>query len=175
MRATLETISLRDVARAAGVSTASASRALTGEKDVTPELRSRILAAAGRLGYVPNLAARSLATRRSGLVGMVVRNVADPLLAGILSACERRLAESAYGVMLTTTGGSPVQNLLATRALVARGAEGLVFAEIGASAEITQLLAARGVPWLSFGQAAGEGGSSWQSVGRREGAILAAR
>src|SRR5881396_3115233 len=160
-----DTITLRDVARAAGVSTASASRALTGEKNVTPELRSRILAAAGRLGYVPNLAARSLATRRSGLVGMVVRNVADPLLAGILSACERRLAESAYGVMLTTTSGSRQENLLAMHALLARGAQGMVFAEIGASGEIPQVLAARGIPWISFGEPVGDGGLSTQSVG----------
>ncbi|TMH22455.1 MAG: LacI family DNA-binding transcriptional regulator [Betaproteobacteria bacterium] len=47
-----ETMTLRDVARAAGASTASASRALTGEGSVTTELRSRILAAAARLGYV---------------------------------------------------------------------------------------------------------------------------
>jgi len=174
MRRTLETMTLRDVARAAGVSTASASRALAGEKNVTAELRSRILAAAGRLGYVPNLAARTLATRRSGLIGMVVRNVADPLIAGILTACERRLAESAYGVMLTTTGGAPEQNLLATHALLAHGAQGLVFAEVGASAEIARAMEAHGVPWVGVGEPASAGGSG-QSVGRREGAVLAAR
>ena len=170
-----QAVTLRDVARAAGVSTASASRALAGEGTVTSELRSRILAAAGRLGYVPNLAARTLATRRSGLIGMVVRNVADPLVAGILAACERRLAESAYGVTLATTGGSRQQNLLATHALLARGAQGLVFAEIGAPAEIAQALAARGVPWVSLGEPAGESSHSGQSIGRRQGAILAAR
>jgi len=170
-----DTITLRDVARAAGVSTASASRALAGENNVSPELRSRILAAAGRLGYVPNLAARTLATRRSGLVGMVVRNVADPLMAGILSACERRLAESGYGVMLATTSGSRQQNLLATNALLARGAQGLVFAEIGAPAEIAQTLAARRVPWVSLREPAGESSLSGQNIGRRQGAILAAR
>ncbi|HEY2987860.1 MAG TPA: LacI family DNA-binding transcriptional regulator [Candidatus Binatia bacterium] len=175
MRRTPETMTLRDVARAAGVSTASASRALAGEKNVTTELRSRILAAAGRLGYVPNLAARTLATRRSGLIGMVVRNIADPLIAGVLTTCERGLAESSYGVMLTTTDGSPEQNLLATHALLARGAQGLVFVEVGASAEIARALEARGVPWVGVGEPAWAAGVSGQGVGRREGAVLAAR
>ena len=51
-------VRLRDVARAAGVSTASASRALSAPSLVSPSLTARILAAAERLGYVPNLAAR---------------------------------------------------------------------------------------------------------------------
>ena len=175
MESSVEATTLRDVARAAGVSTASASRALSGEKNVSPELCSRIVAAAARLGYVPNLAARTLATRRSGLVGMVVRNIADPLIAGVLTACERRLAESAYGVMLTTTSGSRQENLLAMHALLARGAQGMVFADIGASGDIPQVLSARGIPWISLGESAGDGRLATQSVGRREGAVLAAR
>ena len=101
------TVTLRDVARAAGVSTASASRALAGEGAVTPALRGRIEAAAVRLGYVPNLAARALATRRSGLIGVLVQNLADPLIANILTVCERTLVESACGVVLTTTDDTP--------------------------------------------------------------------
>src|SRR5260370_40267687 len=147
-----ETMTLRDVARAAGASTASASRALTGEGSVTTGLRSRILAAASRLGYVPNLAARTLATRRSGLIGIIVRNVADPLIAGILTACERRLADFGYGIMLITTGGRPEQNLLATHALLGRGGQAVGFAEVGASAAIAPGLGAHVVPWVSVGQ-----------------------
>ena len=168
-------MTLRDVARAAGASTASASRALAGEGSVTTELRSRILAAAARLGYVPNLAARTLATRRSGLIGIIVGSVADPLIVNILAACERRLAEFAYGVMLITTGGRPEQNLLATHALLGRGAQAVVFAEAGASTEIARALAAHGVPWVSLGKSAAAAGAPSLSVGRCEGAVLAAR
>jgi LacI family transcriptional regulator len=170
-----QAVTLRDVARASGVSTASASRALAGEGAVTTELRSRILAAAGRLGYVPNLAARTLATRRSGLIGIVVQNLADPLIANILTACERRLAESACGVLLTTTGGSPEENLLATHALLGRGAQALIFAEVGASAEIARTIGARGVPWVSLAERALAAGVPSLSVGRRQWAVLAAR
>src|SRR2546430_17709988 len=112
MKSPFDTITLRDVARAAGVSTASASRGLAGESNVSAELRSRVLAAATRLGYVPNLAARTLATRRSGLIGMVVRNVADPLMAGGPSAgpggprriAPRRVAPARPAARLDPTG-----------------------------------------------------------------------
>jgi LacI family transcriptional regulator len=174
-RARSQVVTLRDVARASGVSTASASRALAGEGAVTTELRSRILAAAARLGYVPNAAARTLATGQSGLVGIVVQNLADPLVANILTACERRLAESGCGVMLTTTGGSPEENLRATHALLGRGAQALIFAEVGASAEIARALAARGVPWVNLAERALAAGVPSLSVGRRQGAVLAAR
>jgi DNA-binding LacI/PurR family transcriptional regulator len=168
-------ITLRDVARASGVSTASASRALAGERAVSTELRSRILAAAARLGYVPNVAARTLATGQSGLVGIVVQTLADPLVANILTACERRLAESACGVMLMTTGGSPEENLRATHALLGRGAEALVFAEVGASAELARAITVRRVPWVILAERASAAGVPSISVGRRQGAVLAAR
>ena len=168
-------MTLRDVARAAGVSTASASRALAGEGAVTTELRARILAAAARLRYVPNLAARTLATRRSGLIGIVVRDLADPLIANIVTACERKLAESACGVMLATTGASSEEILLATQALLGRGAQALVFAEVDASAEVARAMAARGVGWVSLSERESAVGAPSVSVGRRQGAILAAR
>jgi LacI family transcriptional regulator len=148
---------------------------LAGEGAVTAELRSRILAAAARLGYVTNVAARTLATGQSGLVGIVVQTLADPLVANILTACERRLAESACGVMLTTTGGSPGENLRATHALLGRGAEALIFAEVCAAAELARALAARRVPWVSLAERASAGGVPSFSVGRRQGAVLAAR
>jgi LacI family transcriptional regulator len=172
---TPQTVTLRDVARAAGVSTASASRALAGEGAVTTELRSRILAAAARLGYVPNVAARTLATGQSGLVGIVVRTLADPLVANILTACERRLAASACGVLLTTTGGSQEENLRATHALLGRGAEALVFAEVDVSAELARAITARRVRWVSLAEHASAAGGPSVSVGRRQGAVLAAR
>jgi DNA-binding LacI/PurR family transcriptional regulator len=65
-------VTLKDVAAAAQVSRATASRVLTGDARVGTQYQSAVLAAAERLGYVPNRAARSLRTRRSGSVGLVL-------------------------------------------------------------------------------------------------------
>ncbi|HEV8258598.1 MAG TPA: substrate-binding domain-containing protein [Casimicrobiaceae bacterium] len=121
------------------------------------------------------MAARTLATGRSGLVGIVLQTLADPLVANILTACERRLAASACGVMFMTTGGSPEENLRATYALVGRGAQAVIFAEVGASVELARAMAARGVPCVSLAERASAAGVPGFSVGRRQGAVLAAR
>jgi LacI family transcriptional regulator, galactose operon repressor len=165
---------LRDVARAAGVSTASASRAMAGQVGVSAELHARILAAATRLGYHANLAARALVSRRSGLVGVIVGTLVDPLLAGIVEGLERALADAGYGTLLATTGGSPGQSLPVTQSLVGRGAEAFVFAGAGPLPEEIDVMTAHGLPWAAVSDAP-EAGSLATDTGRRRGALLAAR
>ena len=66
------TATIKDVARVAGVSVASVSRALNGHDNVTDETRQRILEAAGELRYVPHAGARSLITRRTQTIGVLL-------------------------------------------------------------------------------------------------------
>ena len=84
-------MNLKEVARAAGVSPASASRALRGGQGISASLRMRVLAAADRLGYQPNLAARALASR-SRLVGIILTDPCDSLLGAIARALASALA-----------------------------------------------------------------------------------
>lgn len=71
-------VGIRDVATRAGVSPATASRALNGSATVSLELRSRVLEAAGALGYRPNNLARSLRRQRTDTIGVVVSDIANP-------------------------------------------------------------------------------------------------
>jgi LacI family transcriptional regulator len=167
-------VTLREVARAAGVSTASASRALTREGAVSADLRRRILAAAERLGYAPNLAARVLAGRGSGLVGVLVKTLEDPLLAAAIMGLEHRLAHAGYGVLIAASGASPGQSLLALRALLGRGAEALVLAEPAHAEELAAAIHTRGVPYAGIGERA-SGGERGIDLGQRRGAALAGR
>jgi LacI family transcriptional regulator len=168
------TAMLRDVARAAGVSTASASRALAQSGAVSAELRARVQAAAERLHYVPNLAARTLAARRSGLLGIILGTLADPLVAAVATACERRLGEAGYGVMIASTSGLPEENSRAARALLARGAQALVFVEPSETAAVERLMAGCAVPWVAVAEPSPTAGPIALSLGRRRGAALAA-
>lgn len=163
-------VTLRDVARAAGVSIASASRALGREGKVSADLRRRILNAAARLGYTPNLAARSLAGRRSGLVGVLVGNLADPVIAVALTALERRLGVAGYGVMIAAPQGSE-QRLEALGGLLGHGAEAVVLAETIHGPELDDAIRARGLLCVSMGV----GAQPAVAAGRRRGATLAAR
>jgi len=167
-------VKLRDVARAAGVSTASASRALSAPPLVSPSLRARILAAAERLGYVPNLAARSLATRRSGLVGVVAGSLDDPLTTGLVKVLDSELHRAGYGIILAFAGRSATETAGRIRRLVAQGLDGLVaLDEAAVSPEAAEALGAHGVPWLVLEEANGD--RNRDTMGRGAGAVLAAR
>jgi LacI family transcriptional regulator len=169
----LQMITLRDVARAAGVSTASASRVLSGGGNVSASLQLRIRAAAARLGYVPNLAARSLATRRSGLIGVVFDRAVDELTAEIVMACERALAGSGYGILIAFADtGTTIDG---TEALLRRGAEAIIFADTVVPSEVNPTLARHGVSGIQLGEGFAPEGVIGISVGRREGIALAAQ
>jgi DNA-binding LacI/PurR family transcriptional regulator len=164
---------LRDIARAAGVSTASASRALSGAGGVSTEFQARIMAAATRLGYRPNLAARALVSRRCGLVGVVAQTLADPLFAGIVAALERRLRAAGFGTLLAVGTDSPDPSE-GIRTLLGRGAEAFVF--IGAGPPITEadVLRRAALPWVCVSDVAGAP-ALVIDAGRRRGGALAAR
>ncbi|WP_246465100.1 LacI family DNA-binding transcriptional regulator [Ruania alkalisoli] len=85
----MPTVTLDDVARAAGVSRSTASRAINGGRKVSPEAQRAVDDAVAMLGYSPNPAARTLVTRRTGSIALVVpepdaRILSDPFLAGLL-------------------------------------------------------------------------------------------
>lgn len=99
-------ILLEDVAREAGVSRATASRVLTGSKPVGPETAERVRTAVEQLGYVPNLAARSLMTRRTDMVALVAgepdaRIFTDPFFAGIVRGASMELADADLQLVLS--------------------------------------------------------------------------
>lgn len=98
---------LDDVAQAAGVSLATASRVINGTARVRTELRDRVLAAADRLAYTPNAHAQALARASSQAVGVVCHDVADPYFAAIASGVMRAAAEHDLQVILSSTFRDP--------------------------------------------------------------------
>ena len=90
----------KDVARLAGVSTATVSRVLNHSQQVDPETRERVLAAAAKLRFVPNGPARSLRSQRSKMVGAIVPSFDYALYARTTSALQQRLDESGYALVL---------------------------------------------------------------------------
>ncbi|MBL0888907.1 LacI family DNA-binding transcriptional regulator [Myceligenerans indicum] len=94
-------VTLSRVAREAGVSLATASRAINGSatRTVRPELRDRVMAAAQRLGYVPDPSAQAMARGRTAALGLVVHDIADPYFSAIASGVMR--AAEAEGVIVT--------------------------------------------------------------------------
>jgi LacI family gluconate utilization system Gnt-I transcriptional repressor len=96
-------VTLREVSLAAGVSTSTASRALRGERAVAPELIERVQAAAQRLAYVPDPAARALASRRSDHVAVLIPLLSNALFVDLLEAAQKTLRAQGYQTLMGVT------------------------------------------------------------------------
>jgi LacI family fructose operon transcriptional repressor len=100
-------ISIKDVAQAAGVSTATVSRVLSNGLHVRPEVRERVMAAVERLGYRPNLVARSLRSQQSSTIGLIVSDIRNPFFTSISRAVEDVAYEQGFSVFLCNADEDP--------------------------------------------------------------------
>ncbi|WP_436848994.1 LacI family DNA-binding transcriptional regulator [Streptomyces atriruber] len=138
---------LRDVAERAGVSAMTASRVLRDDPQVLPATRERVRAAATALGYRPNEVARSLRLGRgTGLVGLVVTNLANPFYSRLALGVDSVVAEHGLKTVIGNTG----QDLDAERELVAdlvaRRVDGIIAVPAGADQRHLAAAVSGGVP-----------------------------
>ncbi len=96
---------IKDVAKAAGVSIATVSRAITGKAKVKPEARQRILDAISALDYRPNNAARNLVLGENRAIGVIVSDLTNSFTGEILSGIEEMCQKFDYDVLVCSTGG----------------------------------------------------------------------
>ncbi|MDX2407598.1 LacI family transcriptional regulator [Streptomyces microflavus] len=120
-------VTLDAVAREAGVSPATASRALNGTTRVRDDLRTRVRAAADLLGYIPNAHAQALASAEGNrTVGLICHDVSDPYFAGIASGVMRAAAEQDLLVMLASTFREPSREIAYVSMLRAQRARAIL-------------------------------------------------
>jgi LacI family transcriptional regulator len=122
-------VSLRDVADRAKVSTATVSRALSESKHaVKDSTRQAVLDAAAELGFEPNRLARSLVTSRSQTIGVIVHDVSDPYFGDIVRGLEDELSNSDYRLLIASTDRDAAKEIAYLRALMAQQVDGIVLA-----------------------------------------------
>jgi LacI family repressor for deo operon, udp, cdd, tsx, nupC, and nupG len=97
---------IAEVAKLAGVSTATISRALTSPEKLRPHTLARVTEAIRRTGYTPNLAARTLRARRTMLVLVVVPDIANPFFSDVLRGIDEGLSQHGYGLLIGNLGNS---------------------------------------------------------------------
>ena len=137
-------VTLRDVAREAGTSASTASRALSGRGYVSSDVRARLLAAAERLGYVANASARTLKQQTSRTVGVVVSVLEDPFYAELASGVEETLRAANYQMVLISDNSDSAQEIAGARTFLAMRAAGVIVTPVGSKA--AELLARNGIP-----------------------------
>lgn len=139
---------LRDVAAAAGVHPATASRALNPATRslVNDETAQRVLEAAAGLGYRPNPIARGLKTSRSYTIGVVVPDLRNPLFPPIARGIEERLEPAGYTSLIANTDNEPERERLSFDALLARQVDGFITAAARREHPLLREVAAGGRP-----------------------------
>lgn len=137
-------MSLEEVAKRAGVSTATVSRVLNNLDVVKPSTRARVLKAIAELNYHPNLHARTLAGGRSNTIGMIASNLENPFFFDVFRALDSEARSHGYEVVVAHTDYDPERLVRAVRLMIGRRVAGLavVVSEMDESL-INELKAAR--------------------------------
>lgn len=141
-------VTLRDVAREAGVHVSTASRALNSETRaiVNSDTVKRVLAAADRLGYKPNPLARGLRKNRTMTVGIVIPDIENPLFGPIIGGAEHALGGEGYSLLIANADREDEDNTLEiVRALLERRVDGMILATAARSDQLVTDLVEAGV------------------------------
>jgi DNA-binding LacI/PurR family transcriptional regulator len=119
-------VSIKDIARAAGVSPSTVSRALHNHPRISQETKDRIHQLAEELDYTPSLPARSLVTRHTATVGMVITTASDPFLAHLVQGVEKTAERNGYSVFMSSSYRNAERELEVVRAFHERRVSGLI-------------------------------------------------
>lgn len=120
------TVSIKDIAKAAGVSPSTVSRALSDHPRISTETKVRIHGLAEEMGYTPSLLARSLVTRDTATIGVVITSVSDPFLAHLVTSIEEVAQEQGYSVLMSSSYLDPDRELEVVGAFHGRRTRGII-------------------------------------------------
>jgi len=140
---------VKDIARVAGVSVATVSRVLNNPDRVAADKREAVLGALRRHDFIPNQHARSLISRRSHAIGLVVPTISNPVFAPTMAAIERELTAAGYALLIGCCERDPAREFEQVRTLIERGVDGLLITGSEHLPELPALLARYRIPYVS--------------------------
>ncbi len=146
-------VTIQDVAREAGVSVSTVSRAFTVPEMVREETRLHVLATAEHLGYRPNRAARGLITGRTGNLGVIVPDLSNPFFPTVLKGIQSRAREADYAVFLADCDENAAEEMGLVQAM-AKQVDGVILCSSRMSAD--QLDRVVGTPLVFINRQAGD-------------------
>ncbi len=138
-------ITAEDVARRLGVSQSTISRAFSPTASISEDMKKRVATAALELGYQPNIIARSLITRRTHMVAIVIGNLVDPFYTTLLRILTERLQASGRQVLLFSSGpGGDLETILPT--LLQYQVDGIIITSATVTSDMARVCAKRETP-----------------------------
>ena len=156
---------LKQLAAELGLSITTVSRALAGYSDVAEATRSRVVAAAEAVDYVPNSAGKMLVTGRSGFVGFLLplreSPIFDPFLGEYIAGLSAGLAERGRDLFMTTVSGKQTELTVLQHIVESGRADAMVLTRIAEDDERVNYLLKRQFPFVAHGRTLNHDGYSW--------------
>ncbi len=148
---------IKDIAKRTGVSHSTVSRALHGNTLISLETAERIRRAAQEMGYQPSAAARSLKTKRTQVLGVIVSSLADPFFSEILYGIEQCVQDCGYSLFIAASEHDPARERKIVRTMMEQRTDGVIICSSSFSAEQGRQLIAHGFPIVAVNYQAAEG------------------
>ncbi len=133
-------VTIRDIARALGISHTTVSRALAGSAKISDETKLRVRAAVEQMGYVPSASARLMRGRQSSIVGLVIPDIQNDFYATVAKFVADAMAARSMQLMLCVTNDDPIRELRELRALLELRPAGVIVAPSPTPAPETQAM-----------------------------------
>lgn len=141
-------VTIKDIARVAGVSHSTVSRALNNHPAISDATRDRIIELAQQMGYVPNAAALGLKTNRTRALGVIVRQIDDPFWSEVMEGVDNVLHPEGYSLFIASTHNEKQREKEVVQAMVRRGVDGVILLSPEFREEQCQILNSYDLPMV---------------------------
>jgi len=144
----MERTTIKDVAREVGVSINTVSRALNGKPDVSSETRRLVLKTAQRLNYMPNKLARGLRSNKTGIIGVIVADIANPFFSAVVKGMGKAAKELGYSIILQDTSENYKNEEEAIQIMISEQVDGLLITPVQTEKRSIHMLQESGIPFV---------------------------
>ena len=142
----MSTITIHDIAHEAKVSISTVSRVINNTKEVSPELKKRVSSIIEKYDFKPNLIARSLVTRKTGMIAIIVSNISNTVIGALTKGIESICRQRDYTLIVCESGGITENEIKLLRAMSNRQIDGLLFAGVDVHRELVNEIRAQEYP-----------------------------
>jgi DNA-binding LacI/PurR family transcriptional regulator len=139
-------MNIKQVAKSAGVSTATVSRVVNGTARVNPRTEKNVRAAIERTGYYPNTHARTLGTGKSNIFGLIISDIENPFFPELVKHFERVAVEHGQEILIANTDYRPERMQTSVRRMLERKVDGVAIMTSEMEPKLIQTLSGRGIP-----------------------------
>lgn len=121
-------VTIKDIAKNTGVSISTVSRVINGNNKVNPEIKEKVMAEIKKLGYIPNVQAQTLSSKKSKLIGVIVSKITNPYFSEILNKIEQNMFNNGYEIIFMNTNDDKNKEKKCISKIISRNLDGIIIA-----------------------------------------------